>query len=239
MQGLAAGSALLTVLLVLLLLVSSFSAQPPPEVLRCLTCAESPCGLTQQVCAGCALPRGGTDLNCCRKVVLTYEPCVVENCCEECRAAYLDLGLIISEQDCKCADLFKQIKERRDELAKRVDQLRRNAGDLPPTKPDKPDPRYGYRSIAGEIQQFENKQANLRTLLLDHQRAGCKQNTEDAWKYATREVPSEIPGETDMTHVEAIALVLEVSVGVLLWVFAAPEVIAAGVFGVLLSKIAA
>ena len=97
--------------------------------------------------------------------------------------------------------------------------------------------RYGYRSIAGEIQQFENKQANLRTLLLEHQTKGCKQNTQDAWKYATREVPKKVPN-VDPEKVQQVAIVLGLGVAVVIAVFAAPEVMAAGVLAGIIAKIA-
>jgi RHS repeat-associated protein len=84
-----------------------------------------------------------------------------------------------------CDDLADKIQDVRNELAKRADDLRENARDLPATGPN---------SIDGHRQQFENKQTQLRNLLNEYNMNNCQNPLpEDVWDYATGRAPSPVP----------------------------------------------
>lgn len=93
-----------------------------------------------------------------------------------------------------CQSLLQQIQEFLDELKRRAAQLRANEGNLPATRPATPHPRYQYRSIAGERQQFQDTQRGLRNRLNDYNGRGCgPPPPADAWRYATMETPQAAP----------------------------------------------
>jgi len=84
----------------------------------------------------------------------------------------------------KCAELQANINGVRNELAKREGDLIANKFGLPPTGP---------MSIAGHVQQFQNKQAQLRRMLKDYDSQNCPGGgggTGDAWKLATQAPPT-------------------------------------------------
>jgi RHS repeat-associated protein len=83
----------------------------------------------------------------------------------------------------KCADMLSDINRLRNELAKRQSDLAVNKFGLPPTGP---------MSIAGHIQQLENKQTQLRRKLKDYDSQNCPGGggTGDAWKLATQTSPT-------------------------------------------------
>jgi len=87
-----------------------------------------------------------------------------------------------------CNTLAALITRVRDELAKRGSDLIQNLLNLPPTGP---------MSIAGHVQQFENKQAQLRKALNEFNTNGCNgpgpKNPipADAWEWATKAAPEQ------------------------------------------------
>jgi RHS repeat-associated protein len=88
----------------------------------------------------------------------------------------------------KCAELLGDINSLRNELAKRQGDLIANKLGLPATGP---------MSIAGHVQQFQNKQAALRKKLKDYDSQNCPGGgggTGDAWKLATQAPPTPGPG---------------------------------------------
>lgn len=88
------------------------------------------------------------------------------------------LGLC--DQD-KCANLLGAIKSLRSELAKRESDLIVNNSRFPAT---------GRISIAGHVQQFQNKQEALRKKLKDYDSQNCPGGgTGEAWKLATQTPP--------------------------------------------------
>jgi len=84
----------------------------------------------------------------------------------------------------KCKDLSKKIDKARNQLAKRSNDLQENRLGLP---------MYGPMSIRGHIQQFKDKQANLRKLLDEYNANGCGDGnnpiSSDVWTYATMRPP--------------------------------------------------
>ena len=89
------------------------------------------------------------------------------------------------QQQQKCNDLSNRIKELRDELSKRTDELIEDKHNLPQT---------GRNSIDGHQQQFRNKQSELRDKLNQFQSNGCGGGTPaDAWKFATMPAPKPAP----------------------------------------------
>jgi len=100
---------------------------------------------------------------------------------------YID-SLGLCEDDCE--DLAKKITKRRNELAKRESDLRVDKNKLR---------AIGKNSIAGHIQQFKDKQKNLRDLLDQYDSQGCGGGgggsgniPSDARSFSTMPVP--IPG---------------------------------------------
>lgn len=92
-----------------------------------------------------------------------------------------------------CQDLLQQILAFIQNLQKRYWDLRNDVGGLPMTKPAQPHPKYGFRSITGERQQFEDRQKGLRNRLNDYNQEGCGDPPPDAWKWATMETPTADP----------------------------------------------
>ena len=84
----------------------------------------------------------------------------------------------------ECEDLLVQILARIAELARRAAELVANQHSLP---------LRGPMSIEGHQQQFRNKQVNLRRLLNDWDTFGCGPPPRNAWRWATRSVPSPAP----------------------------------------------
>lgn len=83
----------------------------------------------------------------------------------------------------RCDQLRNKINKLRNELAKRYGDLQMNIFDLPP---------MGPMSITGHMQQFENKQTQLRKLLNDFDSQGCNGGLPpDAWGWATRPLPGQ------------------------------------------------
>jgi RHS repeat-associated protein len=77
-----------------------------------------------------------------------------------------------------CAALIAEINRVRNELARRVDEYRRDPLGLP----DGPGPR----TRIGHVQQFRGKQKYLQRLLQQALTKGCTGYASDAWHYATR-----------------------------------------------------
>jgi RHS repeat-associated protein len=93
---------------------------------------------------------------------------------------WIDPFGLCKEDDCK--KLEQKIDKVRNELAKRSDDLRRDPLSLPPSGP---------MSVAGHQQQFQNKQAQLRSLLNDYNKQGCGGGLPaDVWTLATMPTPS-------------------------------------------------
>ncbi len=93
-----------------------------------------------------------------------------------------------------CQTLLQEIQEFLNELKRRAAQLRANEGNLPLTRPATPHPRYQYRSIAGERQQFRDTQRGLRNRLTEYNDRGCgPPPPSDAWRFATMETPQAAP----------------------------------------------
>jgi hypothetical protein len=82
----------------------------------------------------------------------------------------------------ECEDLLDKIQDRVNELKKRAADLKENKLNLP---------EKGEMSIQGHQQQFENKQANLRSMLDEWNSSGCGSGLPaDAWSIATAPTPS-------------------------------------------------
>jgi hypothetical protein len=92
-----------------------------------------------------------------------------------------------------CDELLQEILEFMQNLQQRYWDLRNDIGNLPQTRPDQPDPRYGFRSIEGEQHQFKGRQEGLRNRLNDYNTDNCGPPPQDAWDWATKEVPSSDP----------------------------------------------
>ena|SRR5579872_6942752 len=98
-----------------------------------------------------------------------------------------------------CNDLLQQILNFIAVLQKRYWDLRNNVGNLPQIRPAQPDPRYGFRSIDGERQQFQNWQKGLQNRLSDWNSQNCGPPPADAWGWATRETPTADPKPADQS----------------------------------------
>ncbi|WP_155888451.1 hypothetical protein [Inquilinus limosus] len=85
-----------------------------------------------------------------------------------------------------CKRLGQEITGKRNELAKRYSDLLEDKYGLFALRPDG---IPGVGSWDGHIQQFENKQANLRKSLNEASARGCGDQG-DAWSWATREPPT-------------------------------------------------
>lgn len=92
-----------------------------------------------------------------------------------------------------CKELLQEILEFIANIQKRYWDLRNDVGGLPQTRPATPNPRYGFRSIEGERQQFGNRQQGLRNRLIEWNWNFCGPPPPAAWDWATREVPAADP----------------------------------------------
>lgn len=77
----------------------------------------------------------------------------------------------------KCTQLNLKIKQVRDELAGRLNEMYFPKYDLP---------IQGRMSVEGHLEQFKNKQAQLRGLISEAVALGCYISTQDAYFWATR-----------------------------------------------------
>ena len=117
-----------------------------------------------------------------------------------------------------CASLAGEATTTRNELARRVAELKENKNDLP---------AFGKNSVKGHIEQVTSKQANLRGVLQElAARKGTKccsdDNTpEDAWQYASAPSPVPVPVK--------VAAALGLTALVIGAFLATPAVAAAGV----------
>lgn len=132
-----------------------------------------------------------------------------------------------------CAQLLEEIKKLRNELAKRVQELKEDAQNLPKT---------GTFSIQGHLQQLNGKQTRLRKLLNEFNSRGCGGDTGDAWKYASADAPvalEEIAGQqgVDMKKLAKVGTVIGIGAAVLAAVLSAPAVGTAGVAACLIGFI--
>ncbi len=110
-----------------------------------------------------------------------------------------------------CSELAALIKRVTDELKKRGADLLEDIWKLPPT---------GKMSIAGHVQQFENKQAHLREALNDFNTQGCggpgptHPIPADAWKWATKATPEKRVGNSNPTRSAMAELAAKVGISV-------------------------
>jgi hypothetical protein len=88
-----------------------------------------------------------------------------------------------------CKDLLQAILDFIKNLQKRYWDLKNNEGNLPPTTPAQPDPRYGTRSIQGEQHQFNGRQQGLRNRMNEYRDKGCGDPPSLAWEWAYKKVP--------------------------------------------------
>jgi len=96
-----------------------------------------------------------------------------------------------------CQDLLAQIIARVVELKERADALVRNPLNLPAT---------GTMSVAGHREQFQNKQANLRSKLNEWNTNNCGPGLPaEAWSWATRPIPTPAPAPPSPRMAEAPA----------------------------------
>lgn len=144
---------------------------------------------------------------------------------------------IVSKLDpngCQCASLFSDIITRRNELKKRISDLKQDKNKLPATGPN---------SVAGHIQQLQDKQTNLRNMLNQANTKGCKQDVADAWNYATSKSPVKLPevaqkNGVTVAQLEKLAVALGVSVTVIAAAFFVPEMAAAGLLASFVARFA-
>jgi hypothetical protein len=98
--------------------------------------------------------------------------------------------------DCEppdCKEAQKKIKKGRDELKKRYAEMRKDKEKMYPINPEK----TLKGSWQGHIDQFLQKQKNLRKNIINAQTNGCSV-PEDAWKWATEKPPTKpAPSEPD------------------------------------------
>ena len=88
-----------------------------------------------------------------------------------------------------CQNLLQEILRFISMLHSRYWDLRNNFGNLPQSRPPQPDPRYGFRSLNGERQQFQDTQQGLRNRLDEWNKNNCGPPPPTAWDWATRETP--------------------------------------------------
>jgi uncharacterized protein (DUF1501 family) len=94
-------------------------------------------------------------------------------------------------QDPKCRDQGKKIKQRRDELQRRHDEMREDPQSLFQNHRAIADAHPVYGSWDGHIKQFRDKQKNLRKLIDEYNALdGCPRLEGDHWRQATRDPPS-------------------------------------------------
>ena len=137
-----------------------------------------------------------------------------------------------------CAQLAAEIRQLRDELSRRVDQLRADALKLPTTGPF---------SVKGHLQQMEGKQVRLRKLLNEYTSRRCGDGPggnavpADAWRYATAERPVSVPETAQMSHVTTegilkVAAVLGLAAATVAVVFSSPALAGAGILSILIAN---
>ena len=113
-----------------------------------------------------------------------------------------------------CKDLLQEILEFITEIQRRYWDLRNDYGNLPETKPTQPDPRYGFRSKAGERQQYGDTQRGLRNRLNEWNTQGCGPPPLEAWDWAAKPVPAPEPKpEVDAERVAEAAAATGAAVG--------------------------
>ncbi len=88
-----------------------------------------------------------------------------------------------------CKDLLQEILEFVAVIQKHWNDLKLDKGGLPLTKPTVPDPRYGYRSITGERQQYKDRQKGLKNRLDRWEDNGCGPKPELATKWEKEPIP--------------------------------------------------
>jgi hypothetical protein len=94
-------------------------------------------------------------------------------------------------QDPKCRDQGKKVKQRRDELQRRYDEMRQDPQSLYQNHYSIANAHPVYGSWVGHVQQFRAKQANLRKLIEDYNKLdGCPRLDGDHWRQASRDPPS-------------------------------------------------
>ncbi len=116
-----------------------------------------------------------------------------------------------------CKELLQQILEFIANIQKRYWDLKNDTGNLPATKPDQPDPRYGTRSIQGEQQQYQGRQTGLRNRLKDWDSNHCGPPPAQAWDWATKPVPAADPKPENNTARNAAAAGATVGAGYLIY----------------------
>lgn len=90
----------------------------------------------------------------------------------------------------ECKEKNKKVKERRDEMEKRYNDLLKDEKNLFYDYFSESNPHpSGYGSWEGHIRQYQAKQKNLRRLIQDAIDGGCKVDTPDAEEWATNEPP--------------------------------------------------
>jgi uncharacterized protein (DUF1501 family) len=94
-------------------------------------------------------------------------------------------------QDPNCRDKGKKVKDRRDELQRRHDEMREDPESLFQNHRTVANAHPIYGSWDGHIQQFRAKQANLRKLINEYNALdNCPRLDGDHWRQASREPPS-------------------------------------------------
>jgi hypothetical protein len=94
-------------------------------------------------------------------------------------------------QDPKCKDQGKKVKQRRDELQDRYDEMVKDKENLYQNHRAIADAHPIYGSWDGHIKQFAEKQANLRKLIKQYNALdGCPRLEGDHEQQATRKPPS-------------------------------------------------
>lgn len=90
----------------------------------------------------------------------------------------------------ECDELNKQIKERRDELQQRYDEMREDKLDLFNQHRTEAESAPGIGSWDGHVKQFQQKQRSLRKMLDAARSKGCSVTTDDAGKLGTTPAPT-------------------------------------------------
>ncbi|MGO4450588.1 hypothetical protein AB4Y96_16850 [Phyllobacterium sp. TAF24] len=88
-----------------------------------------------------------------------------------------------------CNDRNKKIKERRDELEERYNDMVEDKANIFYNHYYKWQAHPQYRSWEGHLEQYRDKQKNLARQMQDAEKAGCKIDTPDAEEWATNSPP--------------------------------------------------
>jgi RHS repeat-associated protein len=125
---------------------------------------------------------------CIGEGILAVEACATNAVCA---SAVAGIGVWVGTRyfslpatpqvDCDCEKLYNDIDALVNELQARENSLKWPTLPLPPT---------GKMSVAGHVQQFQDKQIQLRSLLNEANTKGCLAYRADAWNYATMLPPS-------------------------------------------------